>query len=409
MPLTDYNAMFYDHMPRSELLRRLSTHSSSVSSSGRSRKNSTRVTKQTSAGNSPHIVQRRRTTPAHTARACPRNSPFQTREERLRNYYSSRSSMSFARPMSWQPGSETIQTPATQVPMSEPAVGNTIAGMENLAVSGTPESSVQQSIENAFAMGYGYTVSKPTSTYQQSPTGNDGYEAYGLASESTYHPYLAYNVSAQPQYPYMPQAPIYDMSTSVNYQLPQYSQAEPDYTIAAQAPQKNLDYLSMACPATKPPKTSTRTRLQLPRRRSKELIGMGLYDDEDKKFMSTLNSAFTDDPNRNSMGKGLKLEETWEPPKDDEDDENDEQEEGYSSDEVEEVDEIPPVQGTAPSGIQTAFYPPYGDLSNQSFFFSEDNEYTDDDQYTNYMAYGPGLQDSQPKLQGPATRSFVWL
>ena len=320
--------------------------------------------------------------------------------------------MPFARPMSWQPGSETLQTPTMQIPMSEPAIGNTIAGMESLAVSGTPESAVQQSIENAFAMGYGYPVSKSTSTYQQSPTEVEGYDTYGAVSESMYNSYLAYNVSAQPQYPCMPQAPIYDMYTSVNYQLPQYTQPEPDYTATAQAPQTNLDYLSMAYPAIKPPKTSTRTRTQLPRRGSKELVGMGLYDDEDKNFMSTLNSALSNDPNRDSVGKGLKLEETWEPPKDDEDDEdddNDEQEEGYSSEEVEEVDEILGIQSTAPPGIQTAFYPPYADLSNQSFFFSEDNEYTNEDEYANYMAYGTDLQDSQPKLQDPVTGSFVWL
>ena len=318
--------------------------------------------------------------------------------------------MPFVRPMSWQPGSETIQLPATQVPKSEPAIGNTIAGLENLAVSGTPDSSVQQSIENAFAMGYGYPVSKTTSVYQHRPAELEAYEAYGVSSKSTYNPYLAYSVAEQSQYPHVPQAFSHSTYTAPNYHLPQYSQTVPDCTTTAKVPETNLDYLSMAYPVNRSEKPRAYPAPPLPKRRgSKELVGMGLYDNEDKDFMSSLNSALSDDPKRDSMGKGLKLEETWEPPKGDDDNDDDEPEEGYSSDEVDEVDEIPPIQNSTQASVQTAFYPPYSDLSNQSFFFSEDNEYTNDDQFTNYLAFGPGLHDGQPKVQDPVTGSFVWL
>ncbi len=311
--------------------------------------------------------------------------------------------------MSWQPGSETIQTSATSMPISEPAIGNTIAGLENLAVSGTPDSSVQQSIQNAFAMGYGFPISKSNTMYEQSPTEIEGYEAVGPDSDSTCNPYYPYNMPEHPQYELVSQAPIYDSYTASTCQIPQWPQVEPDYSINPQTTQPNLDFLPLIYSEKAPQKVAVTTIPRLPKKRSKELVGMGLYDNEDKDFMSTLNSAISVDPGRNSMGKGLKLEETWEPPKDDEDNGNEGAEEGYSSEEVEEVDEIPAIQNTTQPGIQTALYPTYGDLSNQSFFFSEDEQYATDDQYANYMAFGQGLQDSQPKYQDPTTNSFVWF
>lgn len=311
--------------------------------------------------------------------------------------------------MSWQPGSETLQTSATSMPLSEPAIGNTIAELENLAVSGTPDSSVQQSIQNAFAMGYGYPVSNSDTMYQQSPTEMDGYEPVGTGSESTRNPYYFYNMPEQPQYELVSQAPNYDDYTASTYQLPQWSQVEPEYSINPQTTQPNLDFLPLIHSEKTPERVAVTTIPQLPKKGSKELVGMGLYDDEDKDFISTLNSAISVGPSRDSLGKGLKLEETWEPPKDDEGNENEGAEEGYSSEEVEEVDEIPAVQSTGQTGIQTALYPTYGDLSNQSFFFSEDEQCATDDQYGNYLAFGQGLQAAQPKFQDPTTNSFVWF
>ena len=316
--------------------------------------------------------------------------------------------MPFVRPMSWQPGSETLQTAATSMPIGEPAIGTTIEGLENLAVSGTPDDSVQQSIQDAFAMGYGFPVSKSNTMYQQSPTEMEGYETVGTSLEYTCNPYYSYNMPEQPRYEFVSQAPIYDNYTASTYQMPQWPQVEPEHSINSQTTQPNLDFLPLIYSEKTPQKVSVTTIPQLPKKGSKELVGMGLYDDEDKDFISTLNSAISVDPSRDSMGKGLKLEETWEPPKD-EDNGNEGAEEGYSSEEVEEVDEIPAVQSTTQPGIQPALYPTYGDLSNQSFFFSEDEQYATDDQYGSYMTFGQGLQDSQPKFQDPTTSSFVWF
>lgn len=144
----------------------------------------------------------------------------------------------------------------------------------------------------------------------------------------------------------------------------------------------------------------------MPRRRSKELVSIGLYDNNDNDFISALNSAASSDPSRDSLGKGLKLEETWQPPNDDEE----EPEEGYSTDEAEEMDEVPPVQISVAPEVETAFYPPtYGDLSDQSFFFNDDDQYASESHYADYYAIDQGYQDAQPKAADPATGNFMWL
>lgn len=409
LPCTDYNVMLQDvsnHVSRSQLLRRLSTHSSSTS--GSSKRAPARITKQNSAGSSPHNVQRRRTT-ANTARTYPRlsqNSPFQTQEQSLSNYHGSQQAVPVERPMSWHPGSEMISTPATQDRTSEPALGNTISGLQNLAVSAQPASCVQQSIENAFAMGYGIPISRPLGMYEHSPTGIQDYQP---TPESIYNPEPSYN--SEPiynhcsynnfqQFHHMSQPSTKDMYPPANYQLPQWPEAQPCFVNDFQNPQTSLDLCQWS--STPGQKLNVIAAPQIPKRANKVLSGIGLYDDKMPDSISDISG----DPNRDSMGKGLKLEETWQPPKDDDDNnDDDDDEESCSTDEADEIEEDPPIMASAPPHAQTAFYPPYGDLSNQSFFFSNDDDpYTGEDQYTNYLAFN----QAQSKPQDPVTGNFLW-
>ena len=407
----DYNVMLRDmsnNLSRSQLLHRLSTHSSSTS--GSCKRAPARVTKQNSAGNSPHNVQRRRTT-ANTARTYPRlsqSSPYQTQEQPLRNYYSSRQPLSAARPMSWHPGSDMISTSATHVHTSEPALGNTIVGLQNLAVSGQPDSSVQQSIENAFAMGYGIPINAPLPMSEQSPAGAEHYEPAQACvynqeslynSEPIYNPY-SYNTLQQLQHTYMPQPSIQDTYPATSYQLSQWSGNQPCFANDFQ------DLQSSANPCYRSSitgqKLNAKAAPQVSKKANKVLSGIGLYDDKVPDFLSGASG----DPNRVSMGKGLKLEETWQPPKDEEENDEDDEEGSYSTDEAEEMEEDLPIMATAPQEAQTAFYPPYGDLSQQSFFFANDDDpYTGEEvQYPNYLAFG----QAQPKSQDPVSGNFLW-
>ena len=413
MPSTDYGVMLQDasnYPSRSQFLPRLSTHSSSTS--GSNKRAPARITKQSSAGNSPHNVQRRRTT-ANTARTYPplsQSSPYQTQEQSLRNYYSSRQAMPVERPMSWHPGSEMISTPATQVHLGEPGLGNTIAGLQNLAVCTRPASSVQQSIENAFAAGYGIPISRPLTMDEHSPTGIEDYASAPDSvyrpeslyhSEPIYNPY-SYDAFQQLQHSYMPQSSNQDTYPPANYQIPQWPEAQPFFAHDFQDTQTSADL----CQWSSNPGQSLNIKAapQVSKRANKVLSGIGLYDDKVPDSVSGTSG----DPNRDSMGKGLKLEETWQPPKDEDendDDDDDDDEGSCSTDEAEEMEEDLPIMTSAPQHAQTAFYPPYGDLSNQSFFFSNDDDaYTGDDQYTNYLAFG----QAQSKPQDPVTGNFLW-
>lgn len=125
---------------------------------------------------------------------------------------------------------------------------------------------------------------------------------------------------------------------------------------------------------------------------------MGLYDGPGRKELLTLNSSpdhidllFTP-----PQGKGLKLEETWQPPNDDGDEV---EEEGSSEDEGEEI----PPPASSQTDLQSTFIPAYGDLSNQSFFFDSDDPYPD------YLPLDQGFQACQPKATDPSLQNFMWF
>lgn len=309
------------------------------------------------------------------------------------------------RPMSWHPGSETISAPTTQVRTSEPVLGNTITGLQNLAVSGQPVSSVQQSIENAFAMGYGIPMSKSLTVDEQSPAGYGDYQPAlestyrpdpSYSSEPIYNPYW-YNAFQQHQLSYMPQTATQDMYTPTNYQVPQWPEAQTIFANDYQVPQAPVDLWSL----NPGQDLNAGGAPQISKRANKELSGIGLYDDK----IPDSTSCTGNDPNRDSMGKGLKLEETWQPPKDDVENDDDDDEGSCSTDEGEEIEEDPPIMASAAQNAQTAFYPPFGDLSNQSFFFSNDDDpYPAEEQYTNYLTFG----QAQSKPRDPVTDNFLW-
>ena len=112
----------------------------------------------------------------------------------------------------------------------------------------------------------------------------------------------------------------------------------------------------------------------------KELVGMGLYDlpEPSLDWSPSLVEA---------TGKGLKLEETWQPPEED-DDEDEEEEEEEEEDDEQEADDTssddgeeelppPPPPKQEPSQIKAPVVSirpqPTGNLQGQSFFFDEDD------------------------------------
>lgn len=110
----------------------------------------------------------------------------------------------------------------------------------------------------------------------------------------------------------------------------------------------------------------------------KELIGMGLYDlpDSSLDWMSPVGEA---------TGKGLKLEETWQPPEEDEDEDGEDEDEDEGEDEGEEDDQdddassvdgeedLPPPPPVLVASTNHDKTNQARNLEGQSFFFDEDD------------------------------------
>ena len=276
--------------------------------------------------------------------------------------------------------------------------------MENLAVAGTPQSSVEQSIHDAFSLAYGFPLSQTPTDYVQS----GAYSQVDPTMVPTSNPVIpsipsqySFNNNTLPAgYPITAQESSDDFyNILADYQIPKqpHHQSSFDYSsptdMSYQTPMPWQDPIGL-------PQNFVPQPLQVvQRKKSKELVGLGLYDDKKEDFMSTLNS----ESNRESLGKDLKLEETWQPPKDEGEDE-----EASSSDEAEE--EVPENLDSlhqAPINSQT-FYPTYGDLSNQSFFFNDDEQQLGQDApFVSYAAFEPEGPVKAPPMAG--TGNFMWL
>jgi hypothetical protein len=113
--------------------------------------------------------------------------------------------------------------------------------------------------------------------------------------------------------------------------------------------------LQLQQPTAQHHKDSNDGRHRLTRKKSDELIGLGLYDPPESS-LPLFGVGFA------PMGKGLKLEETWQPPEEMEDDEEGEE----SSDEEEE-----PLKQVEHQWPQTAL--PIMNMSGHSFLFEDED------------------------------------
>ena len=274
-------------------------------------------------------------------------------------------------------------------------MGSAISGFENLAVTSLSHSTAQQSIHNAFAMGYGnYAGTGPL------------YPQFNLPSYSAIGSDLQHSHC---QYP----------SDACNEPLPSQSTQtypSPSYSIDQWPSSTNLSMNPEA--ALAPANSGSRLEHDLeylqtkelpdtPGHEGEELVGIGLYDNTDNGRMPTRAIAATDEPRMMMGGKDLKLEEMWQPPPHEE-----EEEEEDSSDDIEEAEETPEAGPQGGEG-QAAVYPTYGDLSNQSFLLMDEVEsLPNNDQYNDYHIFNDdiqGLNFSVEKPQPANLGSALWF
>lgn len=291
-------------------------------------------------------------------------------------------------------------------PASEPVMKNTIAGFENLTVTNIPTPPNDHIPQTSLPMDPSYCMMDYSASYRPYVSTMEGYNYYQAAGMGC-SAYPTHPLPGQMDYPIIP-LPYSDYNNYSSMDLlgAGWSQSSTDYT-SFPAPQ-SPDFL----PIQYPPEPSLSPKVDLSpsirKEKSKELVGMGLYDYPDQNSISSLDMLSRFSGQRESMGKGLKLEETWQPPEDtekgeeeaeDEDEEEEEEEEeAYSTDEADE-DVLPIVTPTSDSETPAAFYPAYGDLSNQTFFFDND------DPYANCLAFQAIQECRQPKAPDAAYRS----
>lgn len=375
-------------MPKSQLLRR--SFGNPQHTSPGSKRGSMRINKPSVASTCPQDIQRRRTTASHTVRAS------RTGSQTCAGYGQSTIGGSAwpgqsRRPMSWHPGSAVHQDSAAVHLPNDYNLGNTIAELETLAVSG-PIQPVFEEPANSGNLSIG---SEPS--YDPSTAGYADWNNLATKCTAPYPSYLGHNVSTTNQY--FVQTPydcVYGQTGFPTSGFIGVDSISSDY----QAPGA-MEMLPIQYPANLAYSEPLQFSPQIVTKKSKELVGMGLYDDKNGTMVSTADATGTQSPNlftnmhRTSAGKGLKLEETWQPPGE----ETTGDAEDYSSDEAE--DELPVAPPSQQS--QTQVFADYKDLSNQTFFFEND------DQYQNYIAFDQAMQFCEPKAPDASSGNFLWI
>ncbi|CAL8574255.1 hypothetical protein XPA_000221 [Xanthoria parietina] len=391
MPSTDIDSMLNhvsNQMARSQLFRRLSGNSNHSSPS---RKPNTRVAKAHSNGATPHGVQRRRTTTAHTSQIKPRISqptdppqPLRQAAAGLAHATRNPGLPSSTRPRTWHPGSYPLNNCSEEIPYSDAPDHQPFGVRQESAFVDLSRCHPQSSLD-----------SNAASNAQLRNLVSDGYPQLAPVDPTTY-PYPCYNPSSSYMQHDIGTPYSYD-SAFANFQPLDFVQIPFDYM--TYSTQHSLDTFQFQAQPSAPQYLQSQVPIHVTKQKSKELVGMGLYDGPSRKELSTLSVSpdHVGQLRAQPQGKGLKLEETWQPPNDDG---HDEEEEGYSTDEADE--DFP--HGPAPHEAQPALLPAnYGDLSNQSFFFDSD------DPFTEYMSFDPGVQVCKPKISDTTNQNFMWL
>lgn len=427
---------------RSQLLRKSSGHSHS--SSPGSKTASARITKTTSTSYSPHSLQRRRTTASQAARMnhrIPQDHAFLSQDTFSYNRASTTQSAHTVRPVSWHPGfgnagypmrlvegkssyhqqpfcrnqeSTIRQVPGLQFaakavasrdqernvpastnfrprahwdkPSSDQMVVNPIANFETLAVS--------DSCQTSFGSCSPTQNQQSFLPSQENSARESGYYSYMEPDSGICVPrYPSYHCSDDSLYQSIQHPYSYDAST-----LAQVWGFPPNNFTTYAAP-TSPSFLPIQIPSEGICDAQAASKPPISVKKSAELVGMGLYDDKNGSMFASLDTVGDGASGlRDSLGKGLKLEETWEPPSKDHD-EGDNADEGYSTDDAEEELPVAPAAQEA----QAQIFPAYGDLSNQTFFFDSD------EQNGNYMVLDQGIHGCPSKPPDTISGNFFWF
>jgi hypothetical protein len=239
------------------------------------------------------------------------------------------------RPVSWHPSSSHFQVPHSRIPARTSLQ--------------SPRTTLQTTASNITAQ------SRHHLDYNRSLGAGTPLPLYN--DQQSHHIDIAWSSYMHGQVIAESQPPSY---SSLSYHATSWFASDYDQSTAAaqQCQYAPSETLPLQQPTAQYHQDSNEGLHRLVRKKSDELIGLGLYDPPESSPPS-FGGAFT------PTGKGLKLEETWQPPEEMEDDEEEEEEE-ESSDEDEE-----PLKQVEQQWQQTAL--PIMNMSGQSFLFENED------------------------------------
>lgn len=268
-----------------------------------------------------------------------------------------------ARPLSWHPSSSQFSVESFGLPTSQPLLDHQAYAAYNNQLQAYHRSLASQQPQDQYTQSH---------QYSNRDSGVSGM-GWSRSSQSDYQPSkqslegsTPWNFSFQQDMSAVSSVPA--CTTSQNEPVSWYLQDLSHMVQAQLQPPPYSDFLPIQYPpALQQPASEPDTQdHSLNRQKSKELIGMGLYDPPDNSTSLLAGGLL-------STGKGLKLEETWQPPADDDDEDDEPEEAGNDASSDEEDEEEPPPaddqQWPLPSG---GLLPT--NMSGQSFFFDDDDE-----------------------------------
>ena len=406
----DIDAMLFDvsnRMARAQLARQISNSSSTF------KRRAARVFKSNSGSNSPQDVQRRRTTSSH--KSARQRSELHSQEVAMSHQghggFNQGRIVPVNRPMSWHPSSMASNRPVARTS------GYYTPSRHSMAALETPNATNDQAtvsqpaahpdMDSAMSINPYSSFDGSSMSYQPSAMGLYENHPVGLDLAATYRSCLGYDATDQFQQPNMSMSGDYSDFSPVAYSTQTWAEslsAFPSYTNPP-----TPDFLPIQHPSDLWQGYMSSSSPPIPKKPSKELVGMGLYDNPSKESFALdavmgghLGGLTNYHPQPESTGKGLKLEETWQPPEDEEGSEAGDEEVDKETCPVVPADNKVPT-GFKDVGVEGVPFSTYRDLSNQSFFFDSDEVYLDG------TGFNSTIPTMAPNLHGYALPDFGWV
>ncbi|KAF2111523.1 hypothetical protein BDV96DRAFT_499507 [Lophiotrema nucula] len=346
------------------------TQSTRQASRSSSSQRSSRIEKPRSNHNSPRLLERRKTT-SGTKRYATLDDHYNMMFGIQTEEPDSEQQTGSSRPMSWHPASAQFHVPSRSSVLVEQT---------------SPVDWTRHNFASSRNSAHGsdfYSLSARSSMHpeqmQNFPTFENGHLENNRGSRSSDGSWQS--LSQQPSYT------MSAYSTPATENMPWYLSEWAKKTQVQATPSQHgsTDFLPIQHPSTEDDNNEDEEMEDS----GKELVGMGLYDMPE----SSHGWALTE-----STGKGLKLEETWQPPE-----EGDEDEDDASSDDgsVDEPQPVVPKETTPPADAVKPQMPE--NKEGQSFFFNDD----EDESYTKEWWFHQLKQPSVPVRD--AGLGYGWL